>query len=145
MSARNAVAAVLAVLLAVVVSGCGSSAGTSQSGSGAAPAQLGEQIFTTGNGASGYPLGVSSGPGGPCARCHGTDAKGAVGPDIRWSVLTGSASSSHPPRFKLASEADFVTAITTGEAAGNQLLPRMPHYQLTPTEAAALAAYLKTL
>ena len=108
-------------------------------------AQLGQQIFSTGNAADGSALPVTAGAGGPCARCHGNDATGMVGPDIRWSVLTGSASSSHAPRFPLTSEAQFVQTVTTGQAGSNQLRPMMPHYQLTAAQSAALVAYLKTL
>lgn len=156
MSRNLTVMTVVAVLLAVVLTGCGSAA-SSQSSTGAqggsdqsasasgSDAQLGQQIFATGNGADGAPIAVSSGAGGPCARCHGNDARGKVGPDIRWSVLTGATSSPHPPRFPIASEPEFTKAVTTGDVAGNQLRQMMPHYQLTPAQATALAAYLKTL
>ena len=127
-------------------SAAASAAGATSSASAAAdPAQLGKQIFTTGNGSAGSPVPTSSGLGGPCAHCHGDDAKGKVGPDIRWGVLTGSAASSRAPRFKLSSEAQFAKAVAIGDAAGNQLRGMMPHYQLTDAQAAALVAYLKTL
>jgi mono/diheme cytochrome c family protein len=152
MSRARVLTGVLLVLaLAVALVGCGSSqpaAGSSgaPSGSGnSSAANLGQQIFTTGSDANGAPIAVTSGAGGPCSRCHGSDAKGAVGPDIRWSVLTGSASSSHAPRFKVADEAAFGTTVTSGQAAGNALLPMMPHYTLTAEQISALVAYLKTL
>jgi mono/diheme cytochrome c family protein len=154
MPVKYAAAATLALLFALVATGCTSSqqtappattgAGTTTSGD-TASARLGAQIFSTGKGADGAPLEASAGTAGPCARCHGADAKGAVGPDIRWAVLTGTATSSHAPRFTLADEAAFATAVTTGTAAGNQLRPMMPHFQLTPEQISGLAAYLKTL
>ena len=136
------------LLLTVALAGCGagrSGSAAAPSSTPATPAQLGQQIFTTGNGANGSPVGVSSGAGGPCQRCHGANAQGAVGPDIRWGVLTSTTSSSHAPRFPLTDEAQFATAVTTGEANGNQLKPIMPHFNLTPAETAGLVAYLKTL
>ena len=155
MTIRRAATLALALAVAIALAGCASqpttsnapspTGGTAGSAAQGSPAQLGQQIFTTGNAADGSALSVTSGAGGPCARCHGNDATGAVGPDIRWSVLTGSASSSHAPRFPLKSDAEFVTAVTTGQAAGNPLLPMMPHYQLTSAQSAALIAYLKTL
>jgi mono/diheme cytochrome c family protein len=146
MRARHCAAVTaFSLLLIAAVSGCAFSGGVGQSDSPASAAQLGQQIFTTGNGADGSPLGVTSGAGGPCARCHGVDGTGAVGPDIRWGVLTGSEASSHPPRFPIADPKQFVDAVSGGSAAGNQLIPLMPRYQLTPAEAAALVAYLKTL
>jgi mono/diheme cytochrome c family protein len=161
MPAKPAAAATLALLLTLLATGCTSSqqtapapstgASTSQSAtssttpSDAGNAQLGAQIFSAGTGADGAPIEASAGTAGPCARCHGTDAKGKVGPDIRWAVLTGATSSSHAPRFTLADEAAFATAVTTGDAAGNQLRPMMPHFQLTPEQVSALVAYLKTL
>jgi len=137
-------ACLVGLLLTVALAGCGAGA----SGSAAAPstpAQLGERVFRTGNGANGSAVGVSAGASGPCQRCHGPNAQGAMGPDIRWSVLTGATSSSHAPRFPLADEAQFATAVTTGVANGNQLKAMMPHFNLTPAETAGLVAYLKTL
>ncbi|MDR3686729.1 MAG: cytochrome c [Coriobacteriia bacterium] len=155
MTTTRAATFVLLLVLAITVVGCSSqstapqstttNAPSSTSGSAGSAAQLGQQIFSTGNAADGSALPVTSGAGGPCARCHGNDATGMVGPDIRWSVLTGSASSSHAPRFPLTSEAQFVTAVTTGQAGGNALRPMMPHYQLTAAQSAAIIAYLKTL
>ena len=156
MRMKNAAVTALALMLAIVTSGCAGSqqasttspgATTGQSGAAqlASPAQLGQQIFTTGNAADGSAIPVSSGAGGPCARCHGNDATGKIGPDVRWTVLTGSASASHAPRFPLTSDAQFVAAVTTGQVGSNALLPMMPHYQLTPAQSAALIAYLKTL
>jgi mono/diheme cytochrome c family protein len=160
MLVERATSVTLALALALLVTGCtssqpasppatgsnaNSSASPSTASSNTASAQLGAQIFSTGKGADGAPVAVSAGAGGPCARCHGADAKGAVGPDIRWSVLTGTASSSHSPRFTLSDEAAFATAVTTGNAAGNELRPMMPHFQLTPEQISALVAYLKTL
>ena len=139
----RAAACLMAMLLTVALTGCG--VGASGSATPSTPAQLGERIFTTGNGANGSAVGVSAGAGGPCQRCHGRNAQGAMGPDIRWSVLTGATSSSHAPRFQLTDEAQFATAVTTGEANGNQLKPMMPHFNLTPAETAGLVAYLKTL
>ena len=146
MTARRAAALALGLALAITVAGCSSQSDPSQaSPSAGSAAQLGQQIFTSGNAADGSALPVTAGAGGPCSRCHGNDATGKIGPDIRWSVLTGSASSSHAPRFPLSSEAQFVTAVTTGQAGSNAMLPMMPHYQLTPTQSAALIAYLKSL
>jgi mono/diheme cytochrome c family protein len=161
MPSRNAVFVTLTSLLVLLATGCtstqqptppsatsagaGSSASSPASPGDATSAQLGAQIFSSGKGADGSPIGVSAGAGGPCSRCHGADAKGAAGPDIRWSVLTGATSSSHGPRFKIADEAAFATAVTTGNAAGNELRPMMPHFQLTPEQVSALVAYLKTL
>ncbi|MDO9176177.1 MAG: cytochrome c [Actinomycetota bacterium] len=161
MRVRNAVFVTFTLLLAVVMAGCtppqqtppSSTSGANGSSTATAPptasdagnAQLGAQIFSTGTGADGAPIQASAGTAGPCARCHGTDAKGKVGPDIRWAVLTGATSSSHAPRFTLADEAAFATAVTTGNAAGNELRPMMPHFKLTPEQISALVAYLKTL
>jgi mono/diheme cytochrome c family protein len=159
MPSKHAAIATLALLLALMMTACTSSQQTASSpatGAGAssaasatpndaASAQLGAQIFASGNGADGSPLGVSAGASGPCARCHGADAKGAVGPDIRWAVLTATASSSHAPRFKISNEAEFAKAVTSGDASGNQLRPMMPHFRLTPEQVSALVAYLKTL
>lgn len=159
MPVRNAVFVTFALLLALVMAGCtpptppspssssnaDSTATAPAASSDAGNAQLGEQIFTTGKGADGAPIEASAGAAAPCASCHGADAKGAVGPDIRWAVLTGATSSPRAPRFTLADEAAFATAVTTGDATGNQLGPRMPRFQLTPEQTSALAAYLKTL
>ena len=150
MSRTRAILVAVTLLLAATAAGCsqGQSGPTAPTGSAASPsspAALGKQIFTTGNGASGSPVGVSSGTAGACQRCHGADAQGAVGPDIRWSVLTGATSSSRAPRFTIADEAQFTTAVTTGVVADNQLRQMMPHFQLTPAESAGLVAYLKSL
>lgn len=161
MHVRNAAFVTFALLLAFAVSGCTSSeqaapsptTSTNVSPDATAPAapsaagsaQLGAQIFTTGNGADGSPIAVSAGSGGACSRCHGADAKGAAGPDIRWDVLTGTIDSPRAPRFTLADEAAFATAVTTGEAGGKQLGPMMPRFKLTPEQVSALVAHLKTL
>jgi mono/diheme cytochrome c family protein len=160
MHVKPAAAVTFALLLALLVTGCtpqataptqtpdevsDQSTTPSETPSDAGNAQLGAQIFSTGKGADGAPIEASAGAAGACSRCHGADAKGAAGPDIRWSVLTGAASSSRAPRFTLADEAAFATAVTTGSARGNELGPMMPRFQLTPEQISALVAYLKTL
>jgi mono/diheme cytochrome c family protein len=149
--------AALALLLALQLSGCTSpqSSATVPSSTGATGVSaaagdttataLGKVIFDTGKDGDGQPIGASAGNPGPCAQCHGSDAKGKVGPDIRWSVLAQGASSQHAPRFPLADEAAFAKAVTAGDAAGNQLRPMMPRFQLTAEQVSALVAYLKTL
>lgn len=157
---RAAAVSTLALVLALLATGCApqatvptqttdvisdSSTTPTETPSDAGNAQLGAQIFSTGKGADGAPIEASSGTAGACSRCHGADAKGAAGPDIRWSVLTGATSSPRAPRFKLADEDAFATAVTTGDAGGNQLGPMMPRFQLTPEQLSALVAHLKTL
>jgi mono/diheme cytochrome c family protein len=150
-----------AAVVAVALTGCAAKSqpaettispattGGASSGASAAPTDpvaIGQQIFSNGQAADGTQIATTSGPGGPCARCHGTDARGAVGPDIRWSVLSGAAQpAGTAPRFPISDQAAFTAAVTTGVVNGNQLRPMMSHYQLTAEQAAALVAYLKTL
>jgi mono/diheme cytochrome c family protein len=101
---------------------------------------LGKQIFETGNDNAGvipWKSGIATIKVQACKNCHGADAKGIkkLGPDIRGSQLQ--------PSF---TDVLFARAVTTGvDDAGKKLESRMPRFQATPEDTAALWLYVNSL
>jgi mono/diheme cytochrome c family protein len=102
---------------------------------------LGKMIFETGADNTGpipTTLGMPTIKVNACKNCHGANGKGGkplAGPDIQGSKLK--------PDFD---EAKFATAVTTGvDDAGKKLESKMPRFQATPEDTAALWLYVNTL
>jgi mono/diheme cytochrome c family protein len=101
---------------------------------------LGKLIFETGNDNAGmiaYKNGIAKIKVQACKNCHGADAKGIkkLGPDIRGSVLQ--------PDF---TEVTFARSVVTGvDDAGKKLESKMPRFQATPEDTAALWLYVNSL
>lgn len=140
---------------------CGPIAGAADEEGLTSLEQLGQRIYTRGEGIAGHEILAVLGEGGtkvpasmmPCSSCHGSDGKGraegGVSPsDITWSALTrpyaaSTPSGRQPPPYdeRLAKR-----AVTMGlDSAGEPLHIAMPRYELTHEEAAGLVAYLQRL
>ena len=103
--------------------------------------ELGKLIYTTGADNAGpiaTTLGIKTIKVNACKNCHGVDGKGGkplAGPDIRGSKLQ--------PGFD---EAKFARAVTMGvDDAGKKLESKMPRFQATPEDTAALWLYVNSL
>lgn len=84
-----------------------------------------------------------------CVDCHGPDLKGAALPfkaaDPKMPFVSV-APSLRGAALKHYSEADLARALSTGKRPqGSPFLPPMPHYRMNSTDAAAVAAYIKSL
>ena len=83
-------------------------------------------------------LGIKTIKVNACKNCHGANGKGGkplAGPDIRGSKLQ--------PDFD---EAKFAKAVTTGvDDTGKKLESKMPRFQATPEDTAALWLYVNSL
>jgi mono/diheme cytochrome c family protein len=74
-------------------------------------------------------------PGPACARCHGADASGGVGPDIRGATLSSDFN-----------ESTFARAVTKGlDEKGSSLELKMPRYAMSKADTQGLWLYLQTL
>ncbi|MEO8692206.1 MAG: c-type cytochrome [Acidimicrobiales bacterium] len=163
MTRRLLLGPVAVIATVVIVTAC--STGTphnrseSRPGASLSPVALGQQIFDTGNDASGQPIdrtgdtsmmGMMSQSG--CASCHGTDGHGrstpqVQAPDITYANLTNPAGMREMDgtRGHIYTDTLIRQAVTQGIGAdGDPLSTQMPHWQLTDTQWTALLAYLKT-
>lgn len=97
-------------------------------------------IFETGNDNSGaipYRDGIAKIKVAACKNCHGANGKGmkGLGPSITGSSLQ--------PDFN---EATFARAVTQGlDEQGKKLESKMPRFQATPEDTAALWLYVNSL
>ena len=102
---------------------------------------LGKMIFETGNDNAGvipHKSGIAKITVQACKNCHGDDANGNKklgAPDIRGSVLQ--------PDFN---DITFARAVTTGvDDSGKRLESKMPRFDATPEDTAALWLYVNSL
>jgi len=102
---------------------------------------LGKMIWETGNNNAGpipYKFGIAKIKVQACKNCHGANGKGGKpleGADIRGVTLQ--------PDFN---ETTFARSVTQGlDETGKKLESKMPHFQATPEETAALWLYVNSL
>ena len=142
----------------LAMAGCSSASAPSTSSASANTPTFsspGEQIYATGADQTGLDIGRTSpvAPAGApvmseggCARCHGPNGSGG-------SVLAANGTYVEAPNVTYASliksgfkDATIIAAITKGtDEVGKPLDQAMPRWQMTPADANATLAYLKTL
>jgi len=123
---------------------------------------VGEQIYYTGIGGTGYPIPFDGGPmwlrmhGGGCVSCHGVHGRGGVPvmmgttipTDIRYKALTGKEKHVHEGKEEEHDYTDALIkrAIIQGlEADGKVMDWTMPRWQISEADLNELVEYLKTL